>query len=71
MKNEFMKLKVHKILYLCKILGFQGSDYEECCHLCSGFQLLVTANVSSSLILSTLMMEVIHSSETPVLSRST
>jgi hypothetical protein len=38
---------------------------------CSVLQLLVTANVSNSLILFTLMMEVIHSSETSVLTRAT
>jgi hypothetical protein len=34
-------------------------------------QLLVTANVPVPLILSTLMMEVIHSSKVPVLTRAT
>jgi hypothetical protein len=35
------------------------------------FLLLITANVSSSLILSTVMMEAIHSYETSVLTKST
>jgi hypothetical protein len=38
---------------------------------CSMLQLLVTANVLSSPILVTLMMEAIHSSETLVLTRAT
>jgi hypothetical protein len=43
-----------------------------CVVLCSAFQLLVTANVvRSALIISTLMMEVILSSETSLLSRTT
>jgi hypothetical protein len=39
--------------------------------VCRVRQLLVTANVSSSLILATLMMEVVHSSEMSVLARTT
>jgi hypothetical protein len=66
-----------------KIWGFHGGDYEEC-HLtgCNTLwllleqtfrkvlQLLATANVPSSLILSTLI-EAIPSSETSVLTRAT
>jgi hypothetical protein len=36
----------------------------------SVLQLLITANIPSSLILSTLIMDVIHSSETSVLTRT-
>jgi hypothetical protein len=60
----------------CKIWGFHSCDYEECHFLgCDAIwlflvQLLVTTIVvPSSLLLSTLMMEVIHSSETSVLTR--
>jgi hypothetical protein len=49
----------------CKNQHFRGTYHLQ-------HQLLVTANVvPSSLILSTLMMEVIHSSETSVLTRAT
>jgi hypothetical protein len=41
------------------------------CVLCSVHWLLVTANVPSSPILVTLMMEVLRSSETSVLTRAT
>jgi hypothetical protein len=59
-----------------KIWGFHSGDYEEChlveCDALSLFlysipQLLVTHNVHSSLILSTLMVEAIRFSETSVL----
>jgi hypothetical protein len=39
--------------------------------LCSERQLLFTANIPSSMILVTLMMEVLHSSETPVITKTT
>jgi hypothetical protein len=39
--------------------------------LCSALQLLFAADIPSSLILSTLMMEAIHSYETLVLTRAT
>jgi hypothetical protein len=63
---------------LCKISGFHGGDYEECrllgCYdvwLRSMRLLLVTANVHSSPIRVTLMMEALSSSEISVLSRAT
>jgi hypothetical protein len=46
-------------------------SYNSQVFLCSMLWLLVTANVPSSPILFTLMMEVIRSSETSVLTRST
>jgi hypothetical protein len=55
-------------LLLCKIRGFHNSDLE--CHLLGCDTMLVIANVPSWLILFTLMMEVIHSSETPFLPRA-
>jgi hypothetical protein len=39
--------------------------------LCSVYQLLVTANILTSLILVTLMMEALSSSETSLLTRAT
>jgi hypothetical protein len=62
---------------LCKIWGFRGRDYEEWrllgCHfvfLRSVSRFLVTANVPSSPIFVTLMMEALSSSETLVLTRA-
>jgi hypothetical protein len=58
---------------MCKILGFHGGDFEECHHLvfihCVP-QLLVAANISSSPILVTSIMEALRSSETWVLTRA-
>jgi hypothetical protein len=51
--------------------GFHGGDYEEC-RPRSERRLLVTANVVlSSLILVTLMIEALRSSETSVITRAT
>jgi hypothetical protein len=59
----------------CKIWSFHGGDHEEWrllgCVLRSVRRLLVMANVPSSQILVTLMMEVLISSETSVLTRAT
>jgi hypothetical protein len=63
----------------CKIWGFHGGDYEEWrilgCYamwlLMHMHLLLIMANVPSSPILVTLMMEVLSSSETSVLTRAT
>jgi hypothetical protein len=55
----------------CKNQCF-GGTYHILVFLCSVLQLLVTANTVPSVpILVTLMMEVIHSSETPILTRPT
>jgi hypothetical protein len=59
----------------CNILGFQSGDCEECrllgAFLRSVLLLLVTGNVPSTLILFTVMMDTIRSSETSVLTRFT
>jgi hypothetical protein len=53
---------------LCKICGFHGGDCEECrllgCYAAAYVGLLDNANVSSSPILVTLMMDVLGSFET-------
>jgi hypothetical protein len=62
-------------LMLCKIWGFHSGDCGECrlqaCYAVWLLQLLFTANVPSSLTLSSLMMEAMHSSETLLLTRGT
>jgi hypothetical protein len=54
---------------MCKISGFHDGDCEV--FLCSVRLLLVKANIPSSPILVTLMMEALGSSETLVLTRAT
>jgi hypothetical protein len=61
-----------KIIYICKIWGFHGSDYEEWRLLRSVRQLLLTASaVPSSPIFVTLIKEGLSSFETTVLTRAT
>jgi hypothetical protein len=58
---------------LCKIWGFHGGNSEEC-HLLGCYadtSIASSANVSSSPILVTLMMEALSSPETSVLTRAT